>query len=274
MTVREFAAAKVNLFLHVLGRRPDGYHDLDSLVVFADVGDEVALTRAETHELTVEGPFADAVPDDETNIALRAVALLSEALGIEEGVHVKITKNLPVAAGLGGGSADAAATLRGLGRLWEVGPSMAFPSVAQALGADVPVCMLSRAARLSGPGDAEAVPVLAPMPLVLVNCGAAVSTAAAFARCETFGAAAPAEIRVEGLAEQRNDLEVAAKSIAPEIDDVITALRATEGCTLARMSGSGATCFGLFESMTAAQNAAAALSEARDAWWVKATAVH
>lgn len=274
MTVHEFAAAKVNLFLHVLGRRADGYHDLDSLVVFAEVGDAVELSQNDTHRLTVDGPFAQDVPIDSSNLASRAVAALGDALGRGDGVHVHLTKNLPVAAGLGGGSADAAAVLRGLARLWETGPSMAFPAVAQALGADVPVCLRSRAAQMSGIGDVVMpVDFDAPLALVLVNCGAAVATGRVFAQTHRYGAAAAplGERTIQSWVQgQRNDLEAAALALVPEIAQSIEFLEQQPGCTVGRMSGSGATCFGLFESMPAAESAAAAIRAVRPTWWVVA----
>lgn len=278
MTIREFAAAKVNLFLHVLGRRADGYHDLDSLVVFASVRDDIELTAHHDYVITVEGPFADAVPHDESNLAMQAVRQLGETLGRPDGVHIRITKNLPVAAGLGGGSADAAAVLRGLGRLWDVGPSMAFPSVAQTLGADVPVCLRSRAARISGIGETvEPIQIETPLALVLVNCGSALATPDVFAACSTYGAAAPdltdADIAAWVRA-GRNDLEGPAMSLAAGVGQSLDVLRDQTGCEVARLSGSGATCFGLFEDMTAARSAADAIAAARPDWWVVATHAH
>lgn len=275
-TVREFAPAKINLYLHVLGRRDDGYHDLDLLVAFADVGDDIELVPDSAYRVTVAGPFADAVPTDQTNLALRAAIALGEALGRDDGVHVRLVKNLPVAAGVGGGSSDAAAVLRGLARLWQIGPSLAFPSVAQDLGADVPVCLLRRAARLSGIGDAEPSDLAEPLDLVLANDGRAVSTATVFAGLETFGAPAPEAGRddlVEWLSRQRNDLEPSARTLAPGISDVLAALNDSAGCRLARMSGSGGTCFAVYTSAGEAQAAADKLGSAHPGWWVKAAKV-
>lgn len=275
MTVQEFGAAKVNLFLHVLGRRPDGFHDLDSLVVFADVGDEIELAPSHERVVTVEGRFADAVPIDASNIALRAVELLGDALGRYDGVHVRIVKNVPVAAGLGGGSADAAAVLRGLARLWGIGPSMAFPAVAQALGADVPVCLRSQAARITGIGDmVEPLEPAGSLPLVLVNCGDPLATSDVFAACKTYGEGA-ADHNDDDLTAWilmgRNDLEAPAIALARGVGHTLDILRGQEGCLVARMSGSGATCFGLFESTAAAVAAATAIAAAHPIWWVVAT---
>lgn len=278
MTVREFGAAKVNLFLHVLGRRPDGYHDLDSLVVFAEVGDEIELTPSHERLVTVEGQFADAVPRDSSNIALRAVDLLGDAVGRDDGVHVRIIKKVPVAAGLGGGSADAAAVLRGLARLWEVGPSMAFPSVARALGADIPVCLRSRAARITGIGDmVEAIEPSAPLALVLVNYGEPLATADVFAACNVSGAEAADNYNDDLTAwiiEGRNDLQVPAMALAHGIAQTLKELRGQQDCLVARMSGSGATCFGLFASAAGAAAGAAAIAAANPDWWVVATKAH
>ena len=277
MTVREFGAAKINLFLHVLGRRPNGYHDLDSLVAFADVGDEIELAVSAERVVSVEGRFADAVPKDASNIALRAVDMLGAAVGRQDGVHVRIVKNVPVAAGLGGGSADAAAVLRGLARLWEIGPSMAFPAVAQALGADVPVCLRSQAARITGIGDrVEPLEPVDPLSIVLVNSGDALATADVFAACRNFGAGA-ADTSADLTAwilEGRNDLEAPAIALASGVGLTLDVLRGQQGCLVARMSGSGATCFGLFESAAAAEGSAVAIAAAHPTWWVVATQAH
>jgi 4-diphosphocytidyl-2-C-methyl-D-erythritol kinase len=275
MTVQEFGAAKVNLFLHVLGRRSDGYHDLDSLVVFAEVGDEIELTPSHERVVTVEGRFADAVPNDASNIAMRAVDLLGDAEGRHDGVHVRIVKNVPVAAGLGGGSADAAAVLRGLARLWEIGPSMAFPAVAQALGADVPVCLRSQAARITGIGElVEPLEPTGSLTLVLVNCGDPLATRAVFAACKNYGEGAAdhdSDDLITWILEGRNDLEVPAIALAGGVRQTLDILRAQQGCLVARMSGTGATCFGLFGSAAAAYAGADAIATAHPNWWVVAT---
>jgi 4-diphosphocytidyl-2-C-methyl-D-erythritol kinase len=278
MTIREFAAAKVNLFLHVLGRRPDGYHDLDSLVVFASVGDEIMLTASPQTEISVTGPFADDVPGDDSNLAIRAVQQLGAALGRPDGVHVELVKNLPAAAGLGGGSADAAAVLRGLARLWETGPSMAFPAVAQSLGADVPVCLRSQAARITGIGEVvEPMVSAVPLHLVLVNCGVPVATPTVFAACTAYGAAAidpESDDLTFWIRAGRNDLEASAISLVVEVRDTLSILRDQSGCLVARMSGSGATCFGLFDTADASRAARTAIADVHPDWWVVATDAH
>ena len=246
-------------------------------MAFADVGDEIELAVSAERVVSVEGRFADAVPKDASNIALRAVDMLGAAVGRQDGVHVRIVKNVPVAAGLGGGSADAAAVLRGLARLWEIGPSMAFPAVAQALGADVPVCLRSQAARITGIGDrVEPLEPVDPLSIVLVNSGDALATADVFAACRNFGAGA-ADTSADLTAwilEGRNDLEAPAIALASGVGLTLDVLRGQQGCLVARMSGSGATCFGLFESAAAAEGSAVAIAAAHPTWWVVATQAH
>ncbi|MEQ8388676.1 MAG: 4-(cytidine 5'-diphospho)-2-C-methyl-D-erythritol kinase [Alphaproteobacteria bacterium] len=280
------APAKINLFLHVTGRREDGYHLLDSLIVFAGISDEVSAAPAGTLILDeVTGPFGGLVGPAQDNLVLRAAEGLARLTGRSPppGAALRLYKTLPAAAGIGGGSADAAATLRLLCALWGLTPrGDDLESLARRLGADVPVCLAGQAARASGIGD-ELAPVgdLPPLWLVLVNPGVAVPTPAVFARRQgaftepALAAAAVAGGRdraafIAALRETRNDLLAPALELAPEIGDVLAAIQASEGCLLARMSGSGATCFGLFG--TAEEAAAAAGSIGRDApaWWVAA----
>ena len=243
-------------------------------MVFAEVGDEIELTANHERVVTVEGRFAGAVPNDASNIALRAVNLLGDAVGRYDGVHIRIVKILPVAAGLGGGSADAAAVLRGLARLWEIGPSMAFPAVAQALGADVPVCLRSQAARITGIGETvEPLEPAAPLALVLVNCGDPLATADVFAACTAYGEGAAdndTNDLIPWIIEGRNDLEAPAIALAGGVGRTLDVLRGQQGCLVARMSGSGATCFGLFASAAAAAAGAVAIAAAHPTWWVVA----
>jgi 4-diphosphocytidyl-2-C-methyl-D-erythritol kinase len=272
--VREFAPAKINLHLHVVGRRGDGYHLLDSLVVFAGAGDWLEVSPAPHLSLTVSGPFAGRLATEPDNLVLRAALGLAELAGVRPTGALVLEKNLPVASGIGGGSADAAAALRLLCRFWGVAP--ALDGLAQRLGADVPVCLAGRPAMMSGVGE-----VLAPAPrlpaagLVLVNPNIAVATPSVFrARSGGFSAAArfPAggwggiEGLVRDLSQMRNDLEAPALSLAPPIGEALAVLAALPGCLLARMSGSGATCFGLFATAQAARDAAERIH--RDAWWV------
>ena len=271
MMSRTFAPAKVNLTLHVTGRRADGYHLLDSLVAFADVGDRVRVMPAEATTLEVTGPMAAGVPTDETNLVIKAAKLFDLP------VAIILDKHLPTAGGIGGGSSDAAATLFAMAEL--TGTST-IPAGATALGADVRVCLARQAARMRGVGD-EVQPVegMPELYAVLANPGVAVSTAAVFeALEEKDGLAMPKRIprwrggwsAIDWIARQRNDLEAPAIAIAPVIGDVLAALRALPGARFARMSGSGATCFALFEERAEADHAASLLADAQPDWWVTA----
>jgi 4-diphosphocytidyl-2-C-methyl-D-erythritol kinase len=268
----EAAPAKVNLALHVTGRRNDGYHRLDSLVVFAEVGDVLRARAGGDLSLTVTGRFAAALATEPDNLVLRAARALAAAAGIAATAALTLEKNLPVASGIGGGSADAAAALRLLARLWRIAPP--DPVLALRLGADVPVCLAGRPARMGGIGEAlSAIPALPPCGLALVNPGVGVATREVFAaRAGAFSPPLPAPeawpdaAALAGwLARERNDLEAPALRVQPAIGGVLAAVRARPGCLLARMSGSGATCFGLFADPAAAAAAADAL--ARPGWW-------
>lgn len=245
----EPAPAKVNLFLHVVGRREDGYHLLDSLAVFPGPGDVLRATAAERLTLEVTGPFAAGLSGEGDNLVLRA----ARALAPGRGARLVLEKNLPVASGIGGGSADAAAALRVLSRLWGVAADL--PAVAATLGADVPVCVAPVPTRMGGIGEVLGpAPVLPPCNVLLVNPGVAVSTPDIFRRrTGPFRPAATmptawtdAADMAGGLAATANDLEEPAIGAAPVIGVVLAWLREAPGCLLARMSGSGATCFGLF----------------------------
>ncbi len=280
--VGRMAWAKVNLYLSVTGRRSDGYHELDSLVVFAGLGDQLVFTPAEGLALELAGPFAVALPADADNLVIRAAEALAAAAGVAAGARIGLTKNLPAAAGLGGGSADAAATLEGLAELWGLAPAPDdLAKLAEGLGADVPVCLYGRPAVVRGIGEVieRALP-LPPIWLVLVNPGLALPTAEVFAaRQGDFSApeawgglsADPAELAGR-LGERGNDLEAPARRLAPEIDRVLAALSGECGCLLARMSGGGATCFGLFATQAEARAAAAAIAAGpgQDGWWTAA----
>ena len=279
--IRVEAPAKLNLYLHVTGRRADGYHELDSLVTFTALTDTLEIAPADALALTVSGPFADALGTGE-NLAIRAAAALAQRFGRPADVRIALHKRVPVAAGLGGGSADAAAVLRGLARLWRLGPEHTddLREVALGLGADVPVCLDSRAAYMAGIGEAlSAPPPLPPCGVLLVNPGVPVPTGAVFAeRRGPFSAAdrfceiptdAPALASL--LRTRRNDLEPPARARVPAIDRVLARLAASPGCLLARMSGSGGTCFGLFADEAAAADAAGAIGGERPGWWMHPT---
>ncbi len=271
----ETARAKVNLFLHVLGRRTDGYHLLDSLVAFAEVGDQLCAEPADALSLTIEGPFAAGLAAEADNLVLRAARALAVETGTVPGGRLVLRKNLPVASGIGGGSSDAAAALRLLCRLWGVAPGPAtLARIALRLGADVPVCLAGQPARMGGVGEAlTAAPALPAGGITLVNPGVPVSTAEVF-RARRGPWSAPAALptgwydaaaMAAGLAAAHNDLEAPAIALCPIIAEVLGALAAMPGCLLARMSGSGATCFALFPHPAAAAFAAETVQQA--GWW-------
>jgi 4-diphosphocytidyl-2-C-methyl-D-erythritol kinase len=276
-----FAPAKVNLTLRVIGRRTDGYHLLDSLVVFAGVGDRLTVRPAPALSLTVTGPFGAGLSGEDDNLVLRAARRLAAAAGIEPHGALTLEKNLPVASGIGGGSADAAAALRLLAGFWGVAPRLdgtALGLLALGLGADVPVCLAGLPARMGGIGERLLpVPALPSLGMVLVNPGVGCPTAAIFrVRAEAGMGFSPEDAVPEGdwrtarslaaaLATSGNDLEAPALTVAPAIGAVLAAIRAQPGCLLARMSGSGATCFGLFPDAPSAARAASLLMG--DGWW-------
>jgi 4-diphosphocytidyl-2-C-methyl-D-erythritol kinase len=280
--VVEEARAKLNLDLLVTGRTPGGYHELDSIVVFADLADRLTLTPAETLSFAVVGPFAGSLAVEPDNLVTRAARHLATAAGVVPGVAITLEKNLPVASGIGGGSADAAATLRGLEALLDLGWSdAALRELGLALGADVPVCVYGKPARLRGIGERlDPIRGLPDLPLVLVNPGVGIATAAVFEAFELPTEAfqrppLPSHPSLAQLAvwlgASRNELEPAARALAPVVDEVLSALNDMEDCFLARMSGSGATCFGLFADLARAEAAAARLAETQPGWWCRAT---
>ncbi len=263
-----FAPAKVNLYLHVTGKRADGYHLLDSLAVFPAVGDVLRALPAEALSLTVTGPFAGTLQAEPGNLVLRAARAL-DAYGV---AALELEKNLPIASGIGGGSADAAAALRLLAGLWGLKPDL--QALALSLGADVPVCLAAAPARMGGIGEVlSPAPALPPFGILLVNPGVAVPTPAVFkARQGGFSppAALPAAwpdatLMARDLARCTNDLEAPAISIQPVIGEVLAHLGRLPGALLAPMSGSGATCFALFGSADEAAAAIQAIS--RPGWW-------
>ena len=285
-TVEVFAPAKINLALHVTGHRADGYHELDTLVTFAGVGDYLRLTPYDVSSITIEGPEAAGVPADMDNLALRAAALCPGG----QAVSIVLDKHLPVASGVGGGSADAAAAFRGALMLGAAAESPAdtaatmpeallaphAPALA-ALGADVPMCLRAAPLRARGIGDALRFVPLPPVPAVLVNPRVPVSTPEVFRALTSRenpglpalpNGFADARALITWLGGTRNDLEAAAVSVAPEISDVLAVLNGLEGVGLARMSGSGATCFALFDDLEAAKAASATLRSMRPHWWV------
>jgi 4-diphosphocytidyl-2-C-methyl-D-erythritol kinase len=272
------ARAKVNLYLHVTGRRADGYHLLDSLIVFADTGDEIALAPADRLSLAIDGPFAVGLEAGPGNLVLRAAGALQELTGARAGAAIRLTKNLPIASGIGGGSADAAATLAGLCGLWDVAPGRAaLLRLAAQLGADVPVCLDGLPSFVGGIGE-DLAPArgLPPSWLLLANPRVPTPTPAVFkARQGAFSKAArwgePPRDFAEFAARLRNcgnDLTEAAISVTPVIRNVLVALAGLPGCVLARLSGSGATCFGLFADEVSARAAEVELRATQPGGWV------
>lgn len=276
-----FAPAKINLNLHVSGRRADDYHLLDSLVVFAGVGDWISVTRANEISLSITGPYAPTLSSDSAeNLVTRAARYLAAATEQTEGAHITLEKNLPIASGIGGGSADAAATLIALGQLWDENlAQLADADLAAKLGADIPVCLRRTPTFMRGIGEElTPAPALPPAWLVLVNPNKPLATKAVFgALAGRYSEAPPASIfkglsstndLAVALAQGHNDLARPAGEVMPEIGEMLALLEDTSGCLLARMSGSGPTCFGLYADSTHAGAAADALRATRPAWWV------
>ena len=282
--MHEHAPAKVNLFLHIENRRDDGLHDLVSLIVFTAFGDRVHLSPSTEFRLERTGPFAEQLPENPRNdLCLQAATQMVDMFGRTQKVTISLEKNIPVAAGIGGGSSDAAAVLRGLCRLWELDPNdRRVISIAAGLGADVPVCLQGRAGCVTGIGD-----VITPLDddpglhILLVNPNQAVSTAAVFGALHMGGDLTgetensvwqPDQTAfVPSLRATRNDLTGPALGLCPAIADVLQSLEQAEGCELARMSGSGATCFAVFPDAEFCSRAASRIAEAHPDWWVCAT---
>lgn len=280
MLQTETAYAKINLALHVRARRADGYHEIESLFAFAEDGDQLSaeLRRDGGLSLVLDGPFAEGLSAGPDNLVLRAAEALRQRHDVTFGAAICLTKTLPVASGIGGGSADAAAALRLLARLWNLAPDDAgHLDLAAALGSDVPACFVSHT--LIGMGRGEAldlrdIPGLAGMPLLLVNPRKPLSTGPVFAGWDRHDRGA---LQVESLddvlAMGRNDLQAPAIALVPEIAEVLHKIGQLDGVRLARMSGSGATCFALMESLAALDRAAKLLAKARPDWWIMTSRV-
>jgi len=315
-TIHRTAPAKINLYLHVTARRDDGFHELDSLVAFADVADMVTVSESDKGglSLTITGPFAEGLSNGDDNLVLRAARKLAERTGVKANAHITLEKNLPIASGIGGGSSDAAATLKALVQLWDIelgdddihhvahdiadtidsaralstlfklwrddlGSDM-LGSIGLELGADVPVCLEARPAYMGGIGERlDMAPHLPVAWLVLVNPDISVSTPAVFKALKDSSAdfSAPARFHnhprdarhlAQILAERGNDLTAPAVALNPIIQDVLNALNGLNGALLARMSGSGATCFALFATAHEAKTAAHDLAQSYPDWWV------
>lgn len=276
----EQAPAKINLFLHVGPRRDDAFHALQSLAVFTELGDRLAIAPASDLSLQIEGPFAKGLQGESDNLVLRAARALTGDGGLgKHGAQLTLTKNLPVASGIGGGSADAAAALRGLNQLWNFGKDQAaLCAIAARLGSDIPVCLLSSPAFMEGRGELVRAPEAMPrLPMLLVNPGVAVPTKDVFAGLKQRSGTETELPRgcfqdtadlLRFLETTRNDLEAPAQALQPVIREVLAAIRALPGALMVRMSGSGATCFGIFADDAACARGAEVLKEAAPGWWV------
>jgi 4-diphosphocytidyl-2-C-methyl-D-erythritol kinase len=265
LTTAEVAPAKLNLALHVRGLLPDGRHAIETVFAFCTDGDRISAEPASELSLNVSGPFASELPSEEDNLVLRAARALQSAAGVRQGAAIRIEKNLPVASGIGGGSADAAATLRSLTSLWRIDPAHAS-GVAPSLGSDVPACLLSLPVRGEGAGDLLTpieLPEASGKPVLLINPRVQLSTADVFANWDGVDHGLLGDWR-----EGRNDLEAPAKALAPQVKTVLAWLSVQPGAEFVRMSGSGATCFALFESEAARD---AATDRVPREWWRLAT---
>ncbi len=281
-TIKESAPAKINLFLHVGAKRTDSFHPLQSLAVFTQLGDVLTMEAAPELSLTVEGPFAKGLDGEGDNLVLRAARALQEYTLAS--ARLTLTKNLPVASGIGGGSADAAAALRGLRQLWNLKKDdAALHNIAAGLGSDIPACLLSVPCFMEGRGEIlRATESMPRVPLLLVNPGVAVPTRDVFANLNQRSGVEMALPRgrfgdtadlLRFLETTRNDLEEPARRLQPVIGEVLTAIAALPGALLARMSGSGATCFGIFADDDCCRRAAEILKTAAPNWWIAPTFV-
>lgn len=277
--IEEIAPAKINLYLEVTGRRPNGYHDLDSLVIFADVGERLIVEQADDLSLKIEGPWAGALDGEADNLILKAARLLQNRLGVTQGARFTLVKHIPVAAGVGGGSADAAAALRALNRLWRLNLSEeVLCEIGLELGADVPVCVRSRTSRFLGIGDEVSDGPVLPedMGLILINPRVAVSTKDVFSRVELVVSTTGEypdrfesfEDLKQWLSSRRNDLEGPAKSLAQEISASLAGLNSHVPDAFVAMSGSGATCLALCASVELASTLVESLGRNFPSWWI------
>lgn len=277
------APAKINLDLLITGRRDDGFHLLDSLVVFADYGDELTAEISDKLSLEISGPFADSLKDKQNNLILKAARLICEYADIEPNIKFYLIKNLPVSSGIGGGSADAAAALKLCIKLFSIDiDEQNLQKIALKLGADVPVCLKGSASHMTGIGEnIDGLNVKKPLDLLLINSGVSVSTPKVFMEYALIGSDfdrqrnfSDSEIHfpfmLETLIKSQNSLEGAACQIEPKIAEQLKELLSIEDILLARMSGSGATCFGLFDSTEKCKNAATKINKKHQDWWVKA----
>src|SRR3990167_427520 len=279
------APAKLNLFLHITGQRDNGYHLLESLFAFTDLGDVISIEPAATLSLTIEGPFAATITSEpvEKNLVYRAALLLQKKQAITQGAHIVLTKQIPVGAGLGGGSADAAAILKGLNQFWHLNLSIeTLCEMGLSLGADIPACLVGQPAIVSGIGEIIEPIVLppTPLPILLINPNYPLSTQSVFHEYKTSRTAfttskkhttlfTDSSTLLDYLSKNRNDLEPAATALYPDIQTLLDTLRQQSGCKLARMSGSGATCFSFFQEIAFAETAIQTLKTLFPSHWME-----
>ena len=275
------AAAKINLYLQITGVRHDGYHKLDSLVGFTNFGDRISVKKGRDITLNIEGPYRDSLyPINDQNLVLCAAKVLASEIGFHGGASITLDKRLPVSSGLGGGSADAAATLHALNELWGGGISdEALAKIGLRLGADVPACLLSETLLMSGVGETvHPVETSLDFGVLLINPGIPISTPYVFKQRDgSFSISVNEEVPLNRedfcsfLRTKKNDLQDTVIELEPQIAIVLDAISAQVGCRLSRMSGSGATCFGIFNSEAAAISAAYTVSSEHTDWWVQGT---
>ena len=282
------APAKLNLYLHITGRRDDGYHLLDSLFAFTAFGDEITITPSSSLTLTIDGPFSSVFDQDavENNLIFRAALLLKNKYAVNAGAHILLTKNIPVAAGLGGGSSDAAAVLKGLNQLWKLRLSIeTLSEIGLTLGADIPACLYQKTALISGIGE-QIMPLALPFSshaVLLINPLQPLSTQSVFQHYHpAFRSSANQTGLIQAtdwqsflsvLLTYQNDLETAATTLLPAIHDIIHHLQQQKHCELARMSGSGPTCFALFSDLQSAEHAAQTMRVIYPAYWLAVTSI-
>ena len=274
------APAKINLYLNIIGQRVNDYHELDSLIAFAAHGDQIEVKKCDHFKLEASGPFSETLPPSNENLVIKAAKELARGTNYEGGACIKLIENLPVSSGVGGGSADAAATLKALNDLWETNlQNKDLMVMALRLGADVPVCMLSKTARMSGIGDKiSKVSGVPNCGILLVNPGIPISTVNVFQLFEgdfsnqvKIPKIENSEAFFDFLSNQKNDLQDAAIKIAPIIKEVLNILTDDPNCRLARLSGSGGTCFGLYEDEATALFTAESMFGHFPDWWIQPT---
>jgi len=277
------APAKINLYLHIVGRHANGLHLIDSLIAFSDIHDTLSFATSSGLSLEIDGPFGSQLKTEPNNLVLEAARGLAQLCGIKKGARLQLTKNLPIASGIGGGSSDAAATLKGLIQLWEVQPNnQDLHDLALKLGADVPACLSARSAFISGVGEIVSKTNHLPLcSIVLVNTGTPISTPTVFKNFIKSQAkfSKPRRVNfsprnliefVSTLETCQNDLDQVAQALCPEIAQVLGELRESHGALLSRMSGSGATCFAIFANPEEATAVSLDLKQRHPSWWIKA----